>query len=254
MALTIDLAGSVALVTGASRGLGRVAALALAGAGADLALTGRSEADVRATAEAARAHGVRAEIFLGDLARPADIEAVVAGAEAAFGRIDALVNNAGIAGVEKPVVELGPEDWDAVLAVNLTAPALVARAVARGMIERRRGRIVNVASIGALMPLGNLGPYCASKAGLVQLTKVMALELARHNVQVNALCPGYFLTPMNEAFFASEPGQALIRRSIPMRRLGDPVELGPAIVYLASEVTRFMTGSVVVIDGGHTLT
>jgi len=254
MAATIDLAGTVALVTGASRGLGRAAALALAGAGADLALTGRSEADVRATAEAARAHGVRAEIFLGDVTRPADIETVVRGAEAAFGRIDALVNNAGISGAEKAVTDLTPEDWDAVLTVNLKAPALVARAVARGMIERKRGRIVNVASIGALTPFARLAPYCASKAGLVQLTKVMALELARHNVQVNALCPGYFLTPMNETFFSTDTGQALIRRSIPMRRLGDPAELGPAIVYLASEATRFMTGSVVVIDGGHTLT
>lgn len=254
MATTTDLHGTVVLVTGASRGLGRAAALALAGAGADLALTGRSEPDVRATAEAVAAHGVRAEVFLGDLTRPADIEAVVEGAERAFGRIDALVNNAGIAGAEKPVLELTAEDWEAVLALNLKAPALVARAVACRMVAGGGGRIVNVASIGALTPFARLGPYCASKAGLVQLTRVMALELARHNVQVNALCPGYFHTPMNEAFFASEAGQAVIRRSIPMRRLGDPQELGPAIVFLVSGATSFMTGSVVVIDGGHTLT
>ena len=185
---------------------------------------------------------------------PREIEAMVAAAESAFGRIDVLVNNAGISGAEKRFVDLTAEDWDEVLAVDLRAPALCARAVARGMIERKRGRIVNIASIGGLGAVARLGPYCASKAGLIQLTKVMALELARHNVQVNALCPGYFLTPMNETFFASPAGQEVIKRSIPLRRLGDPVELGPTIVYLASEASRFMTGSVLVIDGGQLLT
>ena len=254
MATSIDLKGTVALVTGASRGLGRAMALALAEAGADLALAARSQADLERTAEDARRHGVRAEIFRADMREPQAIEAMVAAAEAAFGRIDVLVNNAGISGAEKRFVDLTAEDWDEVLAVDLRAPALCARAVARGMIERKRGRIVNIASIGGLGPVARLGPYCASKAGLIQLTKVMALELARHNVQVNALCPGYFLTPMNETFFASAAGQEVIKRSIPMRRLGDPVELGPTIVYLASEASRFMTGSVLVIDGGQLLT
>ena len=254
MATSIDLKGTVALVTGASRGLGRAMALALAEAGADLALAARSQADLERTAEDARRHGVRAEIFRADMREPQAIEAMVAAAEAAFGRIDVLVNNAGIAGAEKRFVDLTAEDWDEVLAVDLRAPALCARAVARGMIERKRGRIVNIASIGGLGPVARLGPYCASKAGLIQLTKVMALELARHNVQVNALCPGYFATPMNETFFASQAGQEIIKRSIPLRRLGDPVELGPTIVYLASEASRFMTGSVLVIDGGHLLT
>ena len=254
MATSTDLKGTVALVTGASRGLGRAMALALAEAGADLALAARSQPDLERTAEDARRHGVRAEIFRADMREPREIEAMVAAAESAFGRIDVLVNNAGISGAEKRFVDLTAEDWDEVLAVDLRAPALCARAVARGMIERKRGRIVNIASIGGLGAVARLGPYCASKAGLIQLTKVMALELARHNVQVNALCPGYFLTPMNETFFASAAGQDVIKRSIPMRRLGDPVELGPTIVYLASEASRFMTGSVLVIDGGQLLT
>jgi len=254
MAMSIDLKGTVALVTGASRGLGRAMALALAEAGSDVALAARSQPDLERTAEDARRHGVRAEIFRADMREPQAIEAMVAAAEAAFGRIDVLVNNAGISGAEKRFVDLTAEDWDEVLAVDLRAPALCARAVARGMIERKRGRIVNIASIGGLGAVARLGPYCASKAGLIQLTKVMALELARHNVQVNALCPGYFLTPMNETFFASPAGQEVIKRSIPLRRLGDPVELGPTIVYLASEASRFMTGSVLVIDGGQLLT
>jgi NAD(P)-dependent dehydrogenase (short-subunit alcohol dehydrogenase family) len=116
------------------------------------------------------------------------------------------------------------------------------------------GRIVNVASIGATIPIANLAAYCVSKAGLVQLTRVMALELARHGIRVNAVCPGYFATPMNEEFFGSEPGQRIVRSRIPLRRLGDPAELVPVVLLLASPASSFMTGSVVVVDGGHTLT
>ena len=254
MATRIDLGGTVAVVTGASRGLGRAVALALAEAGADLALAARGAADLERTAQEARKHGVRAEAFPTDLRRDADIEALVDGAVRAFGGIDVLVNNAGISGSEKPFLELAPAEWDEVMAVNLRAPALCAQAAARHMAERRRGRIINVASIGGLTPISRLAAYCASKAGLIQLTRVLALELARYDVQVNAVCPGYFRTPMNEEFFATATGQELIHRVIPMRRLGDPAELAPIVVLLASGGASFMTGSVVVVDGGQTLT
>ena len=254
MATAIDLRGNVALVTGASRGLGRASALALAEAGADVALTGRAVDDLARVAEEARAHGVRAETYRADVRDAAEIERMVETALAAFGHIDVLVNNAGISGREKPFLELDAADWDEVVAVDLRAPALCARAVGRAMAARRRGRIVNVASIGALMPLASLSAYCAAKAGLVQLTRVMALEMARHNIQVNAVCPGYFGTPMNEEFFATAAGQDLIRRAIPMRRLGEPAELAPTIVFLASSAASFMTGSVITVDGGQTLT
>jgi len=248
-----DLKGTVALVTGASRGLGRAFALALAEAGADLVLAARSVDDLQLTAEAAAKHGVRAEAFRADMREARDIEALVEGAIRAFGRIDVLVNNAGISGAEKPVLDLERREWEDALAVNLLGPALLARAVARGMVERRQGRIINVASIAGLAPVSRLGPYCVSKAALIQLTRVMALELARHNVQVNALCPGYFRTPMNETFFATPKGQAVVQHAIPMQRLGDPKELAPMVVFLASEASSFMTGSVVVVDGGQTL-
>ncbi|OGL04178.1 MAG: hypothetical protein A3I03_07075 [Candidatus Rokubacteria bacterium RIFCSPLOWO2_02_FULL_68_19] len=248
-----DLTGTVALVTGASRGLGRAFALALAEAGADLVLAARGVDDLQLTAEAAAKHGVRAEAFRADMREARDIEALVEGAIRAFGRIDVLVNNAGIAGAEKPVLDLERREWEDALAVNLLGPALLARAVARGMVERRQGRIINVASIAGLAPVSRLGPYCVSKAALIQLTRVMALELARHNVQVNALCPGYFRTPMNETFFATPKGQAVVQHAIPMQRLGDPKELAPMVVFLASEASSFMTGSVVVVDGGQTL-
>jgi 2-deoxy-D-gluconate 3-dehydrogenase len=254
MATSVDLGGTVALVTGASRGLGRALALALAEAGADLTLAARGADDLARTAAEAAKHGVRVEVFPTDLRRDPDIERLVDGTMRAFGRIDVLVNNAGISGAEKPFLELVPDEWDEVMAVNLRAPALCAQAVARHMAERGGGRIINVASIGGLQPISRLAAYCVSKAGLIQLTRVLALELARYRVQVNAVCPGYFGTPMNEAFFASPPGQELIRRSIPMRRLGNPVELTPAVLLLASGGSSFMTGSVIVVDGGQTLT
>ena len=254
MALSIDIGGTVALVTGASRGLGRAMALALAQAGADLALTGRSRADLDSVAGEAARQGVRAESFPADLREAADIERMVQRALGAFGRIDVLVNNAGISGEDRPFLDVEPRDWGAVFDVNLRGPALCAQAAARAMVERKRGCIINVASMGAVRPIARLAPYCASKAALVQLTRVMALELARHNIRVNALCPGYFLTPMNEAFFSSPRGRELIQQDIPLRRLGDPSELGPVVVYLASDASSFMTGSVLLVDGGQTLT
>jgi 2-deoxy-D-gluconate 3-dehydrogenase len=249
-----DLKGTVALVTGASRGLGRAMALALAEAGADLSLAARSVEDLQRTANEARKHGVRAEVFAADVRRREDIEAVVEATIRAWGQIDVLVNNAGISGAEKPFLDLGPDDWEDVLSVDLRGPAFCAQAAARRMVERKRGSIINIASMAGLQPIARLAPYCASKAGLIQLTRVLALELARYNIRVNALCPGYFKTPMNEVFFASPKGRDLIERSIPMRRLGDPTELGPAVVFLASDASSFMTGSVTVIDGGQTLT
>jgi NAD(P)-dependent dehydrogenase (short-subunit alcohol dehydrogenase family) len=254
MAATIDLRGTVALVTGASRGLGRAFALALAAAGADLGLVARGADDLGRVAREAAAQGVRAEVLIADLRREPDVAAAVDGTVRAFGRIDVLVNNAGISGEVKPFIDLAPGEWDAVLDMNLRAPMLCAQAAARQMVEQGGGRIINVASIAALAPITRLAPYCASKAGLVQLTRVMALELARHKVWVNALCPGYFATPMNQEFFQSPPGRELIQRAIPMRRLGDPGELAPMVVFLASPAAGFMTGSVVVVDGGQTLT
>jgi NAD(P)-dependent dehydrogenase (short-subunit alcohol dehydrogenase family) len=254
VALTIDLSGTVALVTGASRGLGRAMALALAEAGAELALAGRSAEDLDRVAQEAARHGSRVATFQAELREAAAIEGMIRDARATFGRIDVLVNNAGISGADKPFLDLEPADWDVVLGVDLRGAALCAQAAARAMVERKRGRIINVASMGAVRPIARLAPYCASKAGLVQLTRVMALELARYHIQVNALCPGYFLTPMNEGFFTSPKGRALVEQDIPLRRLGDPAELGPTIVYLASPASSFMTGAVILIDGGQTLT
>ncbi len=229
-------------------------ALALAEAGAELALCGRSAEDLDRVAEEAARHGTRVATFRAELREAAAIESMIRDALATFGRIDVLVNNAGISGRTSPSSSSRPRTGTPCSPVDLRGAALCAEAAARAMVERKRGRIINVASMGAVRPIARLGPYCASKAGLVQLTRVMALELARYHIQVNALCPGYFLTPMNEDFFTSPKGRALVEQDIPLRRLGDPAELGPTVVYLASEASSFMTGAVILIDGGQTLT
>ena len=248
--LTVELKGQAVLVTGASRGLGRAIAKTLAQAGADLVLAGRDAGALAETEREVTSLGVRAVTAVADVSREADIDRLIESAAAAFGRLDVLVNNAGISGDPKPFLETTAADWDAVLAVNLRGPALLARAAARRMVAQGGGHIINVASIGALKPLGHLAPYCASKAALVQLTKVMALELARRNVRVNVVCPGYVLTDMNRAFFETDAGRKLVER-IPLRRLGRPEEIGRAVTQLAAETTGFTTGSVVVVDGGH---
>ncbi len=255
MSLIIDLTGTVTLVTGAGRGLGRAAALALAAAGANIALTGRNPENLASVADEVMSLGVTARVFPADITDPAQVTAMVEDVTGAFGRLDVLVNNAGVSGDAKRFTEVTPTQWQQVISVNLIAPATCAAVVAPLMIAQGGGRIINVASIAGQRPMTSLSPYCASKAGLIQLTRVMALELTRHNVLVNAICPGYFDTPMNHEFFSSEAGQEVIRREIPMRRIGEPAtEFGPAMVFLASTAASFMAGSVLNLDGGHSLT
>lgn len=170
-----------------------------------------------------------------------------------LGRIDILVNNSGIGGSEKPVVKMSEADWNRVIDTNLKGAFLLSRAVVGKMVAQGEGgKVINVASIGALIGWPNMSAYCASKGGCVQFTKSLALECVRHGIQVNALLPGYFLTPMNEAFFATEAGKRTIQFSIPMKRLAQIEEIKGVAILLASQASSFMTGSAVVVDGGHT--
>lgn len=247
----LDLHGRMALVTGASRGIGRALALGLAEAGADVVLTSRSRPDLEAVAEAIGRLGRKAWVVPADLGLPRAIEEMVGQGVAAAGRIDILVNSAGVPGVA-PAVELTEEGWDRILDTNLRAVFLCARAVARHMIERGGGgKIINVGSTAGLVGQANLAAYCASKGGVVLLTKALAIEWARHNIQVNALCPGYVRTAMSEAFLQSEQGREYIRRRIPMRRVAEPEELAGAVVFLASAASNYMTGALLVMDGGE---
>ena len=238
----LPLAGRRALVTGASSGLGAHFAGVLARAGAGVTLAARRVGPMEALA-AELPGGPHAVLAL-DVA---DTEAVTAALGAR--RFDILINNAGISEAG-PALDQPAGDIDRVLDVNLKAPFHVARAVAGGMREAGGGAIVNIASILGLRVAGHLAAYAAAKAGLVQLTRALALEWARHGIRVNALCPGYIETPINAEFFATEAGQALIRR-VPQRRLGRPEDLDGALMLLVSDAGRYITGAEIVVDGGH---
>lgn len=249
-----DLSGKVAIVTGGATGIGRAIGEVLAEVGASLVICGRrlEKCDI-ACAEIAATTGVRTLPVSCDVSKVDDVESLINVVIGRFGRIDILVNNAGIGGSEKPILKMTEEDWDSVLDTSLKGAFLTSRAAVPHMIDQGRGKIINVASSYALIGTPNMSAYCAAKGGMTQLTKVMALEWVRYNIQVNALCPGYIKTPLNEHFFTTEAGQKIIRKNIPMRRLGNVEELKGIAVFLASEASSFMTGSSIIIDGGHTI-
>ncbi|MGV7032467.1 SDR family NAD(P)-dependent oxidoreductase [Methylobacterium symbioticum] len=244
-----NLAGRHALVTGASSGLGRHFAGTLARAGARVSLAGRRAEALADTLAAVEAADGQAQAVVMDVTERASVTASIAASEERFGRLDILVNNAGIA-APAAALDLDEADWDAVLDTNLKGVFLAAQEAGRRMAATGGGSIVNIASILGLRVTGGVSAYAASKAGVIQLTKSLALEWARHGVRVNALAPGYVETEMNAAFFASAAGTAMIKR-VPQRRLGQARELDGALLLLASDAGSYMTGSVVAVDGGH---
>ncbi|MFG1431730.1 glucose 1-dehydrogenase [Xanthobacter sp. V2C-8] len=249
MGFQVSLEGRAVLVTGASQGLGAYFAEQLAAAGAKVALGARKQEACAALAGRIVAAGGTALPLALDVTDAASVAAGVAATVGAFGRLDVLVNNAGVTATV-PLMDMSEDSWDRIVDTNLKGAFLCAQGAARQMERQGGGVIVNVASILGHRVAGQVAAYAASKAGLVQLTRSMALEWARHGIRANALCPGYVETDINRTFFDTEAGQALVRR-IPSRRLGRLEDLAGPLLFLCSEASAYMNGTSLVVDGGH---
>jgi gluconate 5-dehydrogenase len=244
-----DLSGKIALVTGAHRGLGFAIAQGLARAGAEVILNGRNEEALAAAGQTLDAQGLAVETSAFDVTNREAVRSSIATLEREHGAIDILVNNAGIQR-RQSFAEFAQEDWDALIATNLTAPFIVSQAIAPGMIARRSGKIVNIASLMSELARPTIVPYTAAKGGVRQLTRGMAVELAPHNIQVNAIAPGYFATEMNRALIDNAEFNAWVCKRTPAGRWGQPEEIAGLAVFLASRASDYITGQILVIDGG----
>jgi len=247
---SFDLSGQVTLVTGASSGIGRHLASLLAAAGAKVALAARRAELLDEAAREIEADGGDAVAIALDVTRADSVTGAIAEAERVLGPLTLLVNNAGVT-VAKPVLEHTETDWDHILDTNLKGAWLMAQAFARHLVAHERpGRIVNIASVLGSRTIAHLPAYCTSKAGLIHLTHVLAIELARYGILVNALAPGYLETDFNRDFLKSDAGKRLAAR-IPLRRVAQPSDLDGAMLLLASPAGAYITGAVIAVDGGH---
>ncbi len=246
-----NLSGKVAIVTGGTSGIGRAMALGLAEAGASVIATSRTELKVKAVAEEIRNLGVNTVEVTTDVTSPEEVDKLREIVLAKFGHIDILVNNAGTT-IKKKAEELSLSDWKRIIDLNLTSVFICSQIIGKEMINQRSGKIINIASVGSRLALKGSIAYCASKGGVVQLTKVLASEWADYGVEVNAIAPAYFMTPMTKNLLSSEDFMRRLKERIPMNRLGDLEELKGLIVFLASPASSYITGEIIFIDGGWT--
>jgi NAD(P)-dependent dehydrogenase (short-subunit alcohol dehydrogenase family) len=246
-----SLTGRKALITGASKGIGAEIAAVFAEAGADIVALGRDAADLAQTARAVQAHGRQCLTIVAEMASPTEPVAACEQALAAWGTIDILVNSAGIAHVA-PALEFATEDWDRMMAVNLRAPFLTARTLAPAMIAQRWGKVINISSQTGVIALDDHAAYASSKGGLNALTKSLCAEWARHNVQVNAICPTVVMTPMGKTVWGKPEKGDPFRNATPARRFAEPVEVADAALYLASDASAMVNGALLMVEGGFT--
>jgi dehydrogenase/reductase SDR family protein 4 len=248
---SFDLNGKVAIVTGGSRGIGRAIALGLAAYGADIVVASRKQEDLDIVAGEVRALGRKAAAIATHMRNREDIERLVQATLAEFGKIDILVNNAGTNPYFGPFMDMEERTWDQIMTVNLKGYFLLAQAVAKGMMERKSGNIINVASTGGRRASPGLGAYSISKAGVIMLTQVLAQELAPHGIRVNAIAPGIIQTRFAEALWSNE---AILSRTVeqtPLGRIGQSEEMAGVCVWLASDASSYVTGQTIVLDGGQ---
>jgi len=239
--------GKIAIVTGASRGIGRSISLALSAAGATIVAMDMDQAATDAVVAELKAAGGSAIAVVGNVTVPADAENMIDVAVKEFGRVDILVNNAGITR-DNIFIRMKDEDWDAVMTVNLKGAFLCSRAASKAMVKQRSGRIINIASVVGQMGNAGQANYCASKAGLIGLTKSNARELAKRNITVNAVAPGFIATAMTDAL--SDKVKAELTAQIPLERLGSSEDIANAVLFLASEASGYITGHVLSVNGG----
>ncbi|MBM4276370.1 MAG: glucose 1-dehydrogenase [Deltaproteobacteria bacterium] len=245
------LTEKVAVITGASRGIGRTLALGLANAGADVAICSRSVDELEGLAKEIRAMGREALVQRVDVTKASDIQAMVDASLATFGQIDILVNNAGV-NVNKPTLDMTEQEWDLVLDTNLKSYFLASQTAGRHMVPRRKGKIINVSSTFGLVGFEKRSAYASSKGGVGQLTKVLAIEWGPYNVNVNAIAPTATRTTLNEELFVNEAWQKFMLERLPVKRFCQPVDLVGATVFLASDASDMVTGITLPVDGGWT--
>lgn len=248
--VSFDLSGRVAVVTGGSRGIGRAIALGLAQYGADVVVASRKQEDLDVVAGEIRQLGRRASAIATHMRNVEDIDRLVARTLEEYGKIDILVNNAGTNPYFGPIMDLEERTWDQIMTVNLKGYFLLARAVARGMIERGSGNIINVSSTGGRRASPGLGCYSISKAGVIMLTQVLAQELGPHGIRVNAIAPGIVQTRFAEALWGNEEILARTVQTTPLRRIAQAEEMAGVCVWLASDASSYVTGQTIVLDGG----